>query len=186
MASSPPPVLSSARVMTYAIITDDIPFTSSASLHVDGRHVGRVRRLAVCLALGEDSEALLLHCDEEWNVMGADGGKSVQALMARAESNYPGVSNRWVDVNTSIERALQYFDRTSLRLAAPFVASEPLRLVLWLQRNRLRFAIVASTHSMLRSEALMWHVTTRRYERMKCELPCGIGTSLPAPIARRA
>jgi hypothetical protein len=53
---------------------------------------------------------LLFHCDTDWNVLGVSGAPTVGETKERAERNYPGVHGRWIDLNTSIEDALQFYD----------------------------------------------------------------------------
>jgi hypothetical protein len=106
---APPPLLGCARVMSYAIVPDDIPFTGRDSLFVGGILQGRFPCLAICEQLS-DGAVLLLHCDEEWDAIGVAGGDQSANLKDLAEKNYPGISKSWVDVNTSVMDALTYYD----------------------------------------------------------------------------
>ena len=110
MEIAPPPVLSSSRVMAYVIVPDDIPFTGRTSIFIDGVLLGRVPRLAICISLRDDSDALLLYCDVDWNELGVTGQGSVENLKSYAEKNYPGHSDHCVDINTSVEDAHRYYD----------------------------------------------------------------------------
>jgi hypothetical protein len=103
-------VLDCARVVAYALVADDAPFTSRHMLYVDNRPLGRVPRLAVAVSLRADAEVHLFHCDQEWNVLGCSGGESVASTKAQAEANYPGISKHWVDMETSVTDALKYYD----------------------------------------------------------------------------
>ena len=49
---------------------------------------------------------MLFHCDERWQVIVTSGAETVEAIKARAEKNYPGVSARWIDLNVSPEEVL--------------------------------------------------------------------------------
>lgn len=120
----PPPVIDSARVISYAFV-DDIPYRKWGALHVGEQVVEHVPRLAICLNLGKDIGPLLLHCDEDWNSLGTTGAKSVAAVKERAEQNYPGVSARWVDLNTSVEDALKYYDEQIERRKCSFCGKRP-------------------------------------------------------------
>ncbi|MFN9725935.1 ClpX C4-type zinc finger protein [Acidovorax sp.] len=104
-----PLVIDSARVLAYAVVKD-IPYRKSGLLFVDGELLEHVPRLAICANLGKDLGILLFHCDEEWNVLGTNGGVSVEDVKARAERNYPGVAARWVHMDTTVEQALAYYD----------------------------------------------------------------------------
>jgi hypothetical protein len=120
----PPPVLDSARVLAYAFV-DDIPFRRAGSLIVNGQLVEHVPRLAICRNLGEDIGPMLFHCDEEWKSVGTTGAKTVDDAKAAAERNYPGVMSRWVDVETSVEDALKYYDEQTGSLKCSFCGKRP-------------------------------------------------------------
>jgi hypothetical protein len=105
----PPLVIDSARVMSYAFV-DDIPYRKWSALYRGDQLVEHVPCLAICINLGKDIGPLLFHCDDDWNTLGTSGGKTIAEVKERAEKNYPGVSARWVDLNTSVEDALRYYD----------------------------------------------------------------------------
>jgi ClpX C4-type zinc finger len=107
--SPPPPVLHSARVLSYAFV-DDVEYRKSGSLFVNGDLLEKVPRLTIRTNLGKDIGPMLFHCDEEWNPLGTSGAGAVDQVKADAERNYPGVSSRWVDLNTTVEDALRYYD----------------------------------------------------------------------------
>jgi len=126
--SPPPPVLDSARVIAYAILGDDIPFTGETSIFVDGKLLGRVPRLAICENLGEDMGPLLFHCHDDWTVLGISGGPTVEETKQRAEINYPGVSKLWVHLDTSREAALDFYDRMTNGIKCSFCGRRPFEL----------------------------------------------------------
>jgi hypothetical protein len=110
MISSPPPVICSARVLAYAIITDDIPFADLAVAFIGDERLGRVPCVAIAETLQSSAgDLLLLYCDEEWGTV-AVGGGDIASIKRRMELNYPGVSALWVDVNTPVDVALKYYD----------------------------------------------------------------------------
>jgi hypothetical protein len=123
----PPPVLWSARVMSYAFV-DDLEYRRWGALYVGDKLVEKVPRLAICLNLGKDSGPLLFHCDEEWEVLGTSGGNTIEATKERAEKNYPGVAERWVDVNTSIDDALRYYDAETGSAHCSFCKKRPFEI----------------------------------------------------------
>jgi hypothetical protein len=107
----PPPVLCSARLLAYAIIPDDIPFTDRAISFIGNERLGRVPCVAIVESLQTSaSDLLLLYCDDEWGSIAASGG-DMASLKQRMELNYPGVSALWVDVNTPVDVALTYYDQ---------------------------------------------------------------------------
>jgi hypothetical protein len=123
----PPPVISSARVVSYAFV-DDIPYRPHGCLYVGDKTLEAVPRLAIVVNLGKDIGPMLLHCDEEWNELGTSGADSVPAVKARAELNYPGVAARWVDANTSVEDALRVYDEQTGSLSCNFCGKRPFDL----------------------------------------------------------
>jgi hypothetical protein len=120
----PPPVIGSARVMSYAFV-EDIPYRRYGSLYVDGKLLEHVPRLAICLNLGKDIGPLLLHCDEEWETLGVTGAPTIEGVKQLAERNYAGVAERWVDVNTSAEQGLEFYDRESGGMKCSFCRKRP-------------------------------------------------------------
>ena len=136
----PPPVLDCARVLSYAFV-HDIPYRKWGTLSVDGKPLEHVPRLAICRNLGEDEEddrTLLFHCDDDWNVLGGEGGDAVEEMKARAEKNYPGVASRWVDVNTSVEDALRYYDAEFGEETCSFCGRRAFDVETWFGGNSAR------------------------------------------------
>jgi hypothetical protein len=109
MKIAPPVVLDSARVLAYAFV-HDIEYRQTGALYVDGVLLEHVPRLAICANLGADLGPLLFHCDVDWTVLGVSGASTVQAVKERAEHNYPSSITQWVDIDTSVEDALKYYD----------------------------------------------------------------------------
>src|ERR1700722_19556514 len=123
----PPPVIDSARVVSYAYV-DDIPYVRYGRLFVGDKLLEAVPRLAIVVNLGKDIGPMLYHCDEEWNCLGTSGAGSVSAVKALAEHNYPGVASRWVEVDTSLEEALRYYDEGTRSKICSFCGKRPFDL----------------------------------------------------------
>jgi hypothetical protein len=134
---APPPVIDSARVVSYAFV-DDIAYQKSGALYSGGKLVEHVPRLAISINLGEDIGPMLLHCDEQWSVLGTSGAGSVEQVKRGAEKNYPGVSSRWFDVNTSVEDALRYYDSQVGAEKCSFCGRRPFELERWVEGNNAR------------------------------------------------
>jgi len=118
--------------MAYAFV-DDIQYRKWGALYVGDALLEHVPRLAICINLREDMEPLLFHCDGEWNVLGASGAETVEAVKARAEKNYPGVCSRWVDLNTSQDDALRYYDTTYGGVKCSFCGKRAFELEGWIE-----------------------------------------------------
>jgi len=123
----PPRVIDSARVMSHAFV-DDIPYRKWGAIYHGEQLVEHVPRLAICLNLGNDIGPLLLHCDSDWNTLGASGAETIAELKERAERNYPGVSARWVDLNTSRENALKFYDEQIEARRCSFCGKRPFEI----------------------------------------------------------
>ena len=117
-------MIHSARVLSYAFV-DDIPYRKHGRLFVGDKLLEAVPRLAIVVNLGKDIGPLLFHCDEEWNCLGTSGAGTVVVVKEQAELNYPGVASRWVDVNTSVEEALQFYDEQTGSLTCDFCGKRP-------------------------------------------------------------
>jgi ClpX C4-type zinc finger len=123
----PPPVIASARVLAYAFV-DDIPYRKWGALYSGDTLVEAVPCLAICTNLGKDIGPLLFHCSDDWAVLGTSGGPSVAEAKSHAERNYPGVSARWVDVDTTVEDALRYYDSASDTPRCAFCGRRPFEI----------------------------------------------------------
>jgi hypothetical protein len=112
---------------------DDIPYRKWGALYSGDRLVEHVPCLAICVNLGKDIGPLLLHCDDEWQVLGTSGAATVEAVKEIAERNYPGVSSRWVEINTSIADGLRYYDEQTGGLKCSFCGRRPFDLQGWVE-----------------------------------------------------
>ena len=93
---TPPPIIACARVICFALVDDDVHFTGSCEIVVDGKALGPVKRLAICT--NPIGNALLsLYCDEDWNCLAAAGHVSIEKAKASVERAYSGITNKWQD-----------------------------------------------------------------------------------------
>ena len=101
-ATHPPAVLEGARVIEYALVDETIQFTGRLRLYVGDERLGAVPRLAICEQLA-DHVLLLMHCDEDWNVLGVQAWNgpaspeivSIEYIKQCAEGFYSGISAHW-------------------------------------------------------------------------------------------
>ncbi len=84
LRTPPPPVLASARVVAYAYV-DDVPYKKWGALYAGAALIEAVPHLAIAINLGKDVDALLFHCDSEWEVLGTSGGPTIDEAKLRAE-----------------------------------------------------------------------------------------------------
>lgn len=97
-AANPPPVLSMARVLAYAIVDESVGFSGNQRLYVDGELLGKVPKLALCQPLSRNltTDVLVFYCDDEWDVLGVTNAESLDAAQSEVEHYYPGISQKWI------------------------------------------------------------------------------------------
>jgi len=91
----PPPLIDASRVLHYAIVDAEVRYTRSSVLYCGDVEVGPVPCLAISRNLVDDS-IVLLHCDQEWNCLGASGSGGVEDVMNQANRLYEGLAAKWV------------------------------------------------------------------------------------------
>lgn len=121
--SVPPPVLDGARVLAYAVVDETVIYTGRSILYVDGKLLGAVPRLAICQQKAE--AVLLLFCDEGWGSLGVVECPSLSEAQKRAETEYKGISSKWVSVNVSEKELAQYLDEQADGLRCSFCGKPP-------------------------------------------------------------
>jgi hypothetical protein len=122
----PPPVIDAARVVSYAFV-DDIPYCHAGSLFTDEAMVAQVPRLAIAVGLAQPGP-LVFHCDEDWISLAISDAESVEEAKQAIERNYPGVSERWIETNVTIEEALAYYDSETAGLKCSFCGKRPFQV----------------------------------------------------------
>jgi hypothetical protein len=110
--AAPPPVISFARVLSYAVVDDSVGFKARRSAESDGTELGRVPRLALCQNFDDTEPSIsLFHCDEDWNVLGASGDEpTLQHAKTHAEQSYAGIAAKWVDTDVSVASARHWLE----------------------------------------------------------------------------
>lgn len=108
--NSPPPVLSMARVLAYAVVDRSVNFSGHQRLYVDGKLLGKVPRLALCRPLGAKlaDTILILYCDIRWDVLGIANADSLEAAKSEAERCYPGISQKWIEKQVTESEAKEW------------------------------------------------------------------------------
>jgi hypothetical protein len=113
MSEKPPPVLGNARVLEFAVLNKSVTYSGHSSLFVGNINEGLKELGPVpCLAIVEDlktGEIRLLHCDQDWDLLGTGGNYESTAQAKRsAERAYNGVSSCWIDAKVTPEEALKF------------------------------------------------------------------------------
>lgn len=84
-------------MIAYAIVDETVTYENRKTLYVNGELLGAVPQLAICQNLGE-SEVLVFHCDETWEVLGAVSYASVLIAVQKVERSYTGLLQKWVQI----------------------------------------------------------------------------------------
>ena len=143
MSEKPPPVLANARVLEYAVLDEWVTYSGHSSLFVGNINEGLKEPGPVaCLAIAQDlktGEIMLLHCDEEWDVLGRGGGyDSTAKAKTSAERAYHGVSSCWMDAKISHEEALKFRDEMWAEQRCSFCDKIPPDFNKMIERNNVR------------------------------------------------
>lgn len=120
----PPPVIDTARVVSYAFV-DDIPYARAAAAFADGEAVEPAPRLAIAVGMAGSPKPFIFRCDENWIALGASAASTVEQAKQEAERNYPGVADRWIDTNVTVEEALAFYDAETAGLKCSFCGKRP-------------------------------------------------------------
>lgn len=124
VATEPPFVLGSARVVVFAILDESVTFTGKITVYVNGELLGQVPRLAVCENLVQDDDFLLYYCDEGWNVLGISAFPSAEAAMRKAERGYIRVTEKWRSNRQLSKRELAFVEEVRSFEGPPVVPSD--------------------------------------------------------------
>ncbi len=99
MNSNPPPIIDSARLLTFAHNDGDVEFTDRINLFVGEKdsmeRLGEMPNLAICADYATPKEILLFFCNDEWASQGVIAFASVEEAKLKAERGYRGISKKW-------------------------------------------------------------------------------------------
>lgn len=126
MTDAPPPVLDMARVIAYAIVDDSVQWTGRQTLFVNGKELGTVPRLALCQNVsGELRDILVFHCNDEWDVLGVSGGKTIEEAKASAERAYRGITAKWIPTHVTEQEAISWMKENCKDMSCSFCDRAP-------------------------------------------------------------
>lgn len=134
----PPPALDQCRVLQYAILDASAAYSGHSNLFSDGKEVGPVPRLAICQEKTGRPEVLLLHCDGDWESLGATAYATVSEARERAEKIYPGVNKLWIDSDFSEQDAAKYLDDLWSSHRCSFCGRDPRQFEKVVEKNNVR------------------------------------------------
>ena len=124
----PPILLDGARVIEYAVFDPSVKPTGHVSLIVGGvtLDLAGVRGVAIAEDLVE-SGMLLLHCDGQWQTLGAGYYDSAESARESARHAYSGISAQWKQLHDLSAGELAEVEavRSHLRELAAEYPNEP-------------------------------------------------------------
>ena len=94
--NNPPPELDGARVLKYAVLTDEIRNTGNVWHRVNGLDLPKVYALAIC-KYDDNEDYYIFYCDSDWNVMTDLCRETLDAALGSAELEYKGITKHWKD-----------------------------------------------------------------------------------------
>ena len=124
MNHQPPLAIACTRPISWARTELPVKFTGRQCLIVDGERLGQVPLLVIAQA-DDDGDILLLHCDEEWRVLGIGGFASIELAKQKAELYYEGISSYWRETGYTKEQTAAYLDEVFVDHACTFCGTRP-------------------------------------------------------------
>jgi ClpX C4-type zinc finger len=122
---TPPPVLHMARVLAFAVLDESVRWTGRQRVYVDGKELGPVPRLALCQNVsGGTKDFLVFYCDDDWEVLGITGGRTLDSAKASAERAYSGVTAKWVETGVPVEAAEAWIEDNCEEIICSFCGRE--------------------------------------------------------------
>jgi len=88
--------------LSWAVIDREVKFTGRLNLYTNEERIGPCPKLIIAQHR-ENKDFLLLHCSEDWSILGiqawnsprVNSPKSVSDVMQLAEKYYDGISSKW-------------------------------------------------------------------------------------------
>ena len=123
----PPLATDGSRLRAYAVVDESIAYANKGLLYVNGELLERVPRLAIYEAL-HAPEYMLLFCDDDWEPLGVTVLASLEEARTRAESDYHGISGKWIDANVTVEEAERYLEDQDQEESCSFCGRPPVEV----------------------------------------------------------
>lgn len=97
----PPPIVSTAKVLVYAVNDSDVEYTDKIDLHVGTKEqglqrLGEVPHLVISTPYNQPEDYLLMFCDSSWEVLGVIAFTTIEEAKIKAERGYSGISDKWI------------------------------------------------------------------------------------------
>ena len=103
MKQIPPPIIDSAKLLSFAYNDDDVEFTDRIDIFVgeeeELQRLGEMPCLAICANYAAPNEILLLFCNAGWESQGVITFTSIKKAKLKAERGYRGISEKWKESN---------------------------------------------------------------------------------------
>ena len=116
------------------MLDESVGYAGHSHLYRDRGEVGPVPCLAICRDL-RDGKTLLMHCDQNWNVLGVAAYDSVLIAKERAEHIYPGVSNCWRESHVTEQELSAYLDTLWSNQQCSFCGKRPYQVEKFIEKD---------------------------------------------------
>jgi hypothetical protein len=123
----PPPAMDEGRLLMYALVDESVTYVNKSMLYVNGELLGRVPRLAIYESLDAD-EWSLFFCDEDWCPLGVSVLASLEEARERAESEYHGITDKWIDAGVPAADAARYLSEQDREESCSFCGRPPVEV----------------------------------------------------------
>ena len=153
--SSSPPFIAGMYVLEFAHADRTVRFEQRQTLNVDGKWLGRVPFLVICVPFDktDETEFAIQHCDRNWYPLGIAGGyKSVKEAKERIERSYHGISEKWTKQSISKRKARALYQAELKAESCSFCGRSPLEVISIVAGSTGRVCnyCVESFHEMIR------------------------------------
>lgn len=123
----PPLTTDESRLRAYAVVDESIVYTNMGLLYVNGELLERAPHLAIYESL-HATEYMLMFCDDDWEPLGVAVLASLEEARKRAESEYHGISGKWIDADVTVEEAERYLEDQDQEESCSFCGRPPLEV----------------------------------------------------------
>ena len=144
-------------VLEFAHADRTVRFEQRHTLNVDGKWLGRVPFLVICVPFEktDETEFAIQHCDRNWYALGiAAGYKSVKEAKERIERSYHGISEKWTKQNIPKRKARVLYQAELKAESCSFCGRTPLEVIAMMVGSTVRICnyCVDSFHEMIHSK----------------------------------
>ena len=126
---APPPAISFARVLAYAVVDETVRFTGEQRLYVDNELLGAVPCIALCEELRNDQAGFFVaYCNEKWEAVAIAPATDPDSAMRQAEHYYRGLGALWAQATVTVHQAREWIARSRPEEVCSFCGRLPFEI----------------------------------------------------------